>query len=115
MRSKNIFSPLLCYFILTAFLGCMTFEFMRHSEMSSQKVQQLSTKTSDNFDLSFLFEEDEEGNDTIGFDLLHYPSPISQTPVNFQCSIAFNRNTVLSDISIQTSTPLFIHQRTLRI
>jgi len=115
MRSKNIFAPLLCYFILTAFVGCMTCEFLFHSEMSSKKVQQLSTKTFANFDLSFLFEEDEDSNDNNEFDLLQHPSYVNRTLPAFQFHVAFNKNSIVNEIILQSKTPLFIQQRTLRI
>lgn len=115
MKFKNIIASFTCYFILTAFVGCVTCGVLFHSEIQQQKTLHFSDKKTGDINPAFLFEEDEDSDDTIELDVFHHDNYLgySLNEYNFKRASVVVSETIVNGKKLKN--PLFIHFRTLRI
>lgn len=115
MKFKNIVASFTCYFILTAFVGCITCGALFHSEIQQQKVLHFSNKKANDINPSFLFEEDEDSDDSIKTDAFHHEHYLKNSLNSFYLKATYTAFSKLQNQDRKSKIPLFIHFKTLRI
>ena len=115
MKLKNIFVPFTCYFILAAFVGCISCGVLFHHGLQFQKSIYYSEKKPAAQTPSFVFEEDEGSDDSSDYDFLNYPAGADNTLCNYKQKYFYSDFCSEFHPHLKAKTPIIIHFRTLRL